>query len=172
MRGLPGLPDRSEAAPPVESDLDSERRATRPVAVTLLAFFFMFGTTMCALTVLTLLFPGSVLEPLWGFKAQERVQLGAMGAWAVLLMSVVGLACALSALGLWRLAEWGRRLAIAVLLMNVLGDTAQAIAGHDPRPLIGIPIGGALIAYLLRTRIRGRFRSNLPDADRDMRNRR
>ncbi len=39
--------------------------ASRPPGITALSFFFLFGTVMSGLASLTLLFPGSVLEPLW-----------------------------------------------------------------------------------------------------------
>lgn len=73
-----------------------------------------------------------------------------MGGYAYLLMIVVGTACAAAAVGLWKRREWGRRLAIGILLINLMGDTAGAVIRHDYRTLIGLPIGGAMIAYLLR----------------------
>ncbi|MEY2481559.1 MAG: hypothetical protein QOK24_87 [Verrucomicrobiota bacterium] len=67
-------------------------------------------------------------------------------------MAVVGAACGLAAIGLARNAEWGRRLAIGVLTVNLIGDTLNAIVRHDLRTLIGVPIGGLMIWYLLRKR--------------------
>lgn len=67
-------------------------------------------------------------------------------------MAVVGVACGLSAIGLARNAEWGRRLAIGVLTVNLIGDSLNALLRHDPRTLIGLPIGGLMIWYLLTRR--------------------
>jgi len=47
---------------------------------------------------------------------------------------------------MWR--EWGRRTAIAVLVINMGGDTVSALARHDWRALFGLPIGGAMVLYL------------------------
>ena len=47
-----------------------------------------------------------------------------------------------------RQKEWGRRLAIGTLAANLIGDCVSALVRHDPRTLIGLPIGGAMIAYL------------------------
>lgn len=72
----------------------------------------------------------------------------------VLTMLATGAACALAAIGLARGREWGRRIAIAVLTINVIGDTANAVIQHDARTLIGLPVGGAMIAYLFSAPVR------------------
>jgi len=69
------------------------------------------------------------------------------------MMIAVGAACALSAIGLLSGLEWGRQLAIAVLIVNLIGDTAGAIARRDPRTLIGLPIAGAMIVILLKLKL-------------------
>ncbi len=78
-------------------------------------------------------------------------------------MIIVGLACASAAIGLARRARWGRRLAIGVLAINLLGDTLNAIVRHDLRTLIGLPIGGALILYLTSKRVREFFDDDHPN---------
>jgi hypothetical protein len=80
-----------------------------------------------------------------------------MGVWAIPLMVVVGSACAVSAVGLAARAAWGCRMALGVLVVNVLGDVGNAELRHDLRALIGLPIGGAMIAYLLSPRVRRLF---------------
>ena len=76
------------------------------------------------------------------------------------LMAVVGAACGLAAFGLARNAEWGRRLAIGVLAVNLVGDSLNALLRHDPRTLIGLPIGGLMILYLVKMK---RLRSQRAD---------
>ena len=41
-------------------------------------------------------------------------------------------------------------LAAVLLVTNLLGDLANAVVRGDPRTLIGIPIVGVLLWYLLR----------------------
>ena len=43
-------------------------------------------------------------------------------------------------------------LAIGVLTVNLIGDSVNALLRHDPRTLIGLPIGGLMIWYLLKKR--------------------
>jgi len=115
----------------------------------LLVIFFAAGALICLVTILALAFPGGFLEPIWRLKPDARTQFQQIGNWSIALMAVVGAACGLAAVGLARSAEWGRRLAIGILTANLIGDTANAILRHDPRTLIGLPIGGLMIWYLV-----------------------
>ena len=111
--------------------------------------FFAFGATACAATVAALLTPGGTLDIVWRLNPEAHLGFQKVGtALSVLLMFVVGIACARAAVGLARHKEWGRRLAIGILAVNLIGDCVGALVRHDPRTLIGLPIGGAMIAYL------------------------
>jgi hypothetical protein len=125
---------------------------SRPLGVTLLSLFFIFGALMSGLTAIMLLFPHSMLEPLWRLNPHAREGFTAMGLWAVLLMGVVSISCTTAAIGLWRLARWGYWTALAILTINVIGDTANVWITRDWRTLVGLPIGGAMIAYLINRR--------------------
>jgi hypothetical protein len=118
----------------------------------LLVIFFAAGALICLVTMLALAFPGGSLEPIWRLRPDARVEFQKIGNWSVGLMAVVGVACGLSAIGLAKNAEWGRRLAIGVLTVNLIGDSLNALLRHDPRTLIGLPIGGLMIWYLVKKR--------------------
>lgn len=106
----------------------------------------------CLVTMLALAFPGGFLDPIWRLKPEARVQFQQIGNWSIALMALVGAACGLAAVGLAKGAEWGRRLAIGILTVNLIGDTLNAILCYDLITLIGLPIGGLIIWYLLRRR--------------------
>jgi len=125
----------------------------RSLGTILLIIFFAAGALICLVTMLALAFPGSFLESIWQFKPEARVQFLQIGRGAsIALMAVVGAACGSAVIGLARNAEWGRRLAIAVLAVNLIGDSLNALLRHDPKTLIGLPIGGLMIWYLSRAR--------------------
>ena len=63
-------------------------------------------------------------------------------------MTLVGTSCGFAAFGLATRRTWGRRLALVILAVNLAGDSVNAMARHDPRTLIGLPIGGAMIWFL------------------------
>jgi hypothetical protein len=100
--------------------------------------------------MLALAFPGGFLEPIWQLKPEARVEFQKIGSASVALMAVVGAVCALVAVGLARNAELGRRLAIGVLAANLIGDSLNALLRHDAKTLIGLPIGGLMILYLVK----------------------
>ena len=118
----------------------------------LLVLFFGAGALICLVTMFALAFPGGVLEPIWRLKPEARLEFQELGRWSIALMAVVGAACGLAAIGLAQNAEWGRRLALGVLTVNLIGDSLNALLRHDPWTLIGLPIGGLMIWYLLRRR--------------------
>jgi hypothetical protein len=130
--------------------------------IRLFVAFFAFGTGMCLLTIVLLAFPGTALDALWRVNPEGHEAFAAHRALAFPLMATVGIACASAAVGLAKRAEWGRRLAIGILAVNLLGDLGGAILRHDPRTLIGLPIGGAMIWVLCSKRFTatGPFRAS------------
>jgi hypothetical protein len=116
----------------------------------LLAIFFAFGACMCGLTVGLLLFPCSALDWLWRLNPEAHAAFQWIGRLSILLMAIVGVACALAAIGLARNASWGRWLGILILAANLVGDLTNALVRHDPRTFVGVPIAGAMIFYLVR----------------------
>jgi len=130
----------------------------RPAGVTALSAFFAFGASMSFTSAVALLFPCGFLEPMWRLNPRARDGFARMGPWAIVLMSCVCVVCALAATVLGRGDRWGYRLAIGVLVINMLGDAASALSGTEPRAAIGVPIGAALVAYLGTRRVRSFFR--------------
>lgn len=125
---------------------------SRPHGITALGLFFVFGAVMSGLAAVMLLSPGSALEPLWRLNSCAREGFAAMGLWGVLLMVTVCLVCGMAALGVLRCRRWGYWMALAILSINLAGDTANAVIAHDWHTLVGLPIGGAMIVYLLSKR--------------------
>jgi hypothetical protein len=129
----------------------------RPGGVTALGLFFAAGAAISLVSAAALLFPGSVLEPMWRLNPRARAAFVSMGPWAPVLLAVVSLACASAARGLWSGRRWGHRLAITLITINLIGDAANVIFGTEPRALIGIPIAGLLLLFLATNRVRSFF---------------
>ena len=128
----------------------SEVRAR--LGIKLLAAFFGIGAAICLLVIAMLLFPGSALDSLWKFNPDARAAFQDLGKLSILLMLIVGSACAFAAIGLAKRARWGIPLALGILIVNLIGDSLNALLRHDWRTLIGLPIGGTMIVYLLVAR--------------------
>jgi hypothetical protein len=122
------------------------------IGMKVLVAFFAFGATACTVTIAALLAPAGALDFVWRLNPEAQVEFQRIGtAFSVLLMLGVGSACASAAVGLARQKSWGRRLAIGILAVNLAGDCVNFVARHDPRTLIGLPIGGAMLAYLWKS---------------------
>ncbi len=140
----------------------------RPGGVTALAFFFAAGATAAMLSCIALLFPGGLLDPIWRLNPRARTGFASMGPWAPVLLAGVGLACAVATRGLWSGRPWGRQLAIALLAINLAGDTANVVLGTEPRALVGIPIAALLMLFLATARVRAYFAETPPVLGRDV----
>jgi hypothetical protein len=125
-------------------------KSATPIGMKLLALFFAFGTCMCALTIVLLIFPGTMLDSLWRLNPEAHAAFQSSGWLSILLMVTVGTACGLAAIGLARNTTWGCWVGILVLMVNLVGDLTNALLRHDLRTLIGVPIAGAMMVYLYR----------------------
>jgi hypothetical protein len=124
------------------------------VGTTLLVIFFAGGALICLLVVLALAFPGGFLESVWRLKPEARNQFEEIGRGvSIVLMAAIAMACGLAAVGLAQAASWGRWVAIGILTANLVGDSVNALLRHDPKTLIGLPIGGLMIWYLVKKKV-------------------
>ena len=130
---------------------------TRPFGVIALVLLFAIGTCASFISAVSLTFPGSFLEPIWSLNPNARAGCTRIGSAAIVLMIAVCIACTFTAIGLWRGRRWGYWLAVLMLVVNLCGDVVNVITGTEPRAVIGIPIVGVIIAYLLRKRTRDHF---------------
>jgi hypothetical protein len=130
---------------------------TRPLGVVALVLLFAVGTFASFISALSLLFPGSFLDPIWRLNPNARAGFTRIGSWAIVLMIAVCAACIFTAIGLWRGRSWGYWLAVVMLAVNLAGDVVNVVSGIEPRAIVGIPIAGAILAYLLRKRTRCHF---------------
>lgn len=106
---------------------------------------------MCALTLALLLFAGSDLDSLWQLNPEARLAFQSFGSWSFLLMVTIGTGCLFAAIGLWRGTFWGTQLALTILSINMIGDIINTLLRHDYRALIGLPVGAAMIFFLVRS---------------------
>lgn len=134
---------------------------TRPLVVTFLIILFVIGTVASLVSAISLSFPSSFLEVLWRLNPHAREGFALMGNWSIVLMSVVCLACFLTAIGLWRGLRWGYWLAVTMLTINLIGDVINVVTGTEYRAIAGIPIVFVLLVFLIRKRTREYFEHSI-----------
>lgn len=132
----------------------------RPLGITALSAFFIAGALISFTAGVSLLVPGSLIEPMWRLNPHGHEGLLRIGLWAVALLFAASAACAAAAFGLWRRARWGYIVAIVLIAINLLSDVANTVVGTEPRAIVGVPIALALLFYLMSRRVRSFFASN------------
>jgi hypothetical protein len=128
-----------------------------PRGITALGIFFLVGSLISITASASLFFPGSFLEPMWSVNPRAHKHLSELGPLAGVLLLAVSMFCTISAIGLWRRAKWGRKIAIGLIAINLVGDLANASLGTEPRAIVGVPIALAILVYLLSKRVRDYF---------------
>jgi len=128
---------------------DMQTMETRPFLVKVLILLFVIGVAASLISIISLMFPGSFLEPVWKLNPRAREGFARIGGWSIVLMSVVCITCLLTAIGLWRGLRWGYWLAVVVLFINLVADVINVIVGTDRRVIVGIPIVMLLLILLL-----------------------
>ena len=138
----------------------SDENDKRPRSITALAIFFGIATVISFTSFVSLLVPGSPLEPMWRLNPKARDAFERMGRVAPALLAAVCMACGLAAMGLWNRKPWGYRLAVGLLIVNLVGDIGNVLLGVEPRAIVGVPIVAGLLVFLARKQVRSYFRGN------------
>jgi hypothetical protein len=129
----------------------------RPGGIIALSVFFLAGALISFTAGLSLLFPNSIIEPIWRVNPRGYQGLMRSGSWGVALLFAASVSCAAGAVGLWRRARWGHRVAVTLIAINLLSDVANSVLGTEPRAVVGVPIAFALLLYLISKRVRKYF---------------
>jgi len=134
-----------------------ETKQSPPLLIKGLIALFAIGVFASFLSVVSLTFPGSFLEPIWRLNPHARTEFDRIGSWAIILMLVVCVACALTLVGLWRRSRLGYWLCVIMLTANLTGDLVGVISGTEPRALVGIPIVLFIVILWMRRKTRKYF---------------
>lgn len=132
---------------------------TRPGRITALSIFFAVGTIMSFTAAISLFFPKSFLQPIWKLNPHGLEAFHHIGIWAIVLLLVVSIFCGLTAFGLWYGKLWGFRIAIGMLIINLIGDIYNFASGTEPRAVIGIPIVGLILFFISKPEIKEYFQT-------------
>lgn len=135
-------------------------RRSRPRGITALSAFFGFGALASGVSAVSLLLPGSALEPLWRLNPRAHRDFVRMDGWSPVLLAVVCLACAAAAYGFVRGRRWGYLLGIVLLVVNLVGELLNVVFGSEPRAIFGLPVVALLLWYLASSNVRAFFESN------------
>jgi hypothetical protein len=127
---------------------------------TLIGIFLFFGALMASLAAVTLLWPGTALDRLWALNPGAYKQLAPLGGMVGIFFLVLGVALATAGIGWFRRRLWAWRLAAAIIAIQALGDVVNCLRGDFLGGGTGLIIAGALLLFLLRSKVRATFARN------------
>ena len=128
---------------------------TRPLGVTALGALLVVAPLVGVLGLFAVMVPGTPLDALWSINLNGRAAFQQHPALVGVALAAIPLA-AVAGTGLLLMRRWGRRLAMALLVTNAIGDTVM-IPKEGARAVVGVVIVVALLAYLGRPRVREAF---------------
>lgn len=134
------------------------KQGAKPVpGITAFGAFLLFGMSMASLAGTTFVWRGTFLDRIWTLNPTAYRQLVPWGRSVGAAFLLLAVALGAAAVGWFRRRLWGWRLAVAVIVIQIIGDTVNLLRGDFVRGLIGIVFAGALMIYLLRPEIEGTF---------------
>jgi hypothetical protein len=134
------------------------KRNVENFGLTAMAVFLFFGAAMATFAGITLLFPGSFLDPIWRLNPDAGEQLRQLGRGIGIAFLGLGAAMVAAAVGWIKRRFWGWALAVIIIASQVLGDLVNALRGEFLKGAVGVVIAGALLVYLMRRNVRDAFR--------------
>jgi hypothetical protein len=134
------------------------KRNVENFGLTAMAVFLFFGAAMATFAGITLIFPGSFLDPIWRLNPDAGEQLRQLGRGIGIAFLGLGAAMVAAAVGWIKRRFWGWALAVIIIASQVLGDLVNALRGEFLKGAVGVVIAGALLVYLMRRNVRDAFR--------------
>ena len=130
-----------------------------PRGMTALGIFLLFGAALASLAGTTLLWRGTVLDRMWAVNPRAYNQLAPYGKTIGIPFLLLGIVLAFSGIGWLKRRVWGWRLAVLIIVTQVLGNFVTALLGGVTKGMVGVIISGALFIYLFRPKVKSAFMS-------------
>jgi hypothetical protein len=128
----------------------------RPAIISV-GIFLVFASSMAALAGTMLIWPGTPLDRLWLLNETAHAQLRKAGTYPGPLFWALSIMLIGTATSWFRQRLWAFHLTVAIICVQLVGDVVNLVKGDFVRGGIGILIAGALLLFLLRSRIRTAF---------------
>ena len=128
-----------------------------PRGISAVGGFLFFGATMASIAGTTLTWPGTSLDRMWALNPTAHRQLATLGRPAGILFLLLAAMLVAAGTGWLKHRLWGWRLAVAVIVTQVLGDLVNLFRGDWFRGGVGFSIASVLLFYLLRPAVRAVF---------------
>lgn len=106
--------------------------------------FLLFGAAMASLAGATFVWRGTVLDRMWTVNPGAYNQLAPYGKTVGILFLLLGGTLAFSGVGWLKRRVWGWRLAVIIIVTQVLANFVTPLMGGVTKGLVGAIISGAI----------------------------
>jgi hypothetical protein len=141
----------------VNSSTPSASRLKPPRGLTAVGIFLLFGALMASLAGVTLVWRGTALDGMWALNPRAYNRLAPYGKTIGIPFLLLGITLAVSGVCWFKRRVWGWRLAVIIVITQVLANFVTALMGDVTKGMVGVIISGALFVYLLRQQVRAAF---------------
>jgi len=141
----------------IERRVHEASNASKPSGFAAVGIFLFFGATMASLAAITLLWRGTSLDRIWSLNPTAYRRLAPLGRTVGILFVLLGVALAAAGIGWFQRRLWAWRLAVAIIVIQIVGDIINCMRGGWLRGGIGVVIAGGLLLFLLRPIVRNAF---------------
>jgi hypothetical protein len=132
-------------------------RVRRPATPMVAGVFFAVATGITAVTGISLLLPGSILDAMWRIKPDEHEQLLSAGVPAPVGFCCLSAIMAITSIGAFLRRRWAWWLAIMVFIINGIGDAIRAALGAAVEGVVGVSAVALILFWLTRPCVRATF---------------
>lgn len=132
-------------------------------SVRLLSLFFLIIALISGALDAALVSNSKSLAVLWEVNRQAEQTFRELGPRGVVFLSCVSVLCLVTAIGLWCHRRWGYRLAITLIVVNLIGDLFTLLDLRQPQAMITIIVATGMLSFLLTPAFRNHFHSVPPN---------
>lgn len=128
------------------------------MAMRAVGVFLVFGACMSGLAGTTLVWQGTTLDKMWDLNPTAYQKVGPLGMNVGPLFLLLSATMFVASAGWFKRRLWGWGLAVGIISTQIAADTVNLVRGDYLRGGTGLTIAGALLCYLLRSKVRNTFR--------------
>jgi len=119
--------------------------------------FLVFAACAASYAAIALLWPGTILDRAWVLNPHAHIRLAPFGQIVGIPFLLLAAALAVAAVGWFRRRFWAWRLTVAIIAVQLLGDSVNLFIGDPLGGSLGLLVASALLFYLFRPAIRSAF---------------